>query len=825
MRADLPTGTVTFLFTDIEGSTTLLHELGQEAYAEELAEHRRLLRTAFARHGGREVDTQGDAFFYAFPTAPDALAAATDGQQALAGGVIRVRMGLHTGTPALTAEGYVGLDVHRAARIASAAHGGQVVVSSSTATLVDPGLLADLGEHRLKDLRAPERLFQVGTDEFPPLKSLYRSNLPVVSTPFLGRYDELADVVRLLRGDGARLVTLTGPGGTGKTRLALQAAGEASDQYPDGVYWVPLAALTDPELVLDAVAASLGATGDVAAHIAARRTLVLLDNFEQVVDAAPRVSELLARCPGLTVMVTSREPLHLSGEQEYAVPPLARSDSVELFLARARSVVPGFETHPAVTEICRRLDDLPLAVELAAARVKVLEPDQLLARLDASLPLLTGGARDLPERQRTLQATIAWSYDLLTDEEQRGFRAMGVFAGGCTLELAEDVAGADLDLLTSLVDKSQLRRTGDRFWMLETVREYALGRLRAHDELELVRRRHAERFRVLAESANLAVERTELGEDRRLAVAEIDNLRAAIDWAWSADDVELATSIAVALEQHWVASSPHEGARRLGQLLTRSRDLPAPLRARAFRVRGGCTYIIGDYEEGNRAHAASLALFRELDDVQGVSHLLFRQAVEAYRLGDQALARELCEEGLRLHRSAFGEAQAWLLLGEIAFHEGRPEEAMELAARSAAAAESIQFHWWQVQALQMHAEFALRLDRPDEALSPAVGALQLAASIGNRQGLVYGVTLLAWLATVSGHHEKAGRLWGGLESEAEREPIGQWELERDLYAGRVVTDSPEFELGHKQGRDLSVDAVVQEALDLGAGGADVTSGC
>jgi predicted ATPase/class 3 adenylate cyclase len=816
VRADLPNGTVTFLFTDIEGSTALLHELGAERYAEELAEHRRLLRAAFARHGGCEVDTQGDAFFYAFPTAPDALEAATEGQRALSGGAVRVRMGLHTGTPALTDEGYVGLDVHRAARIASTGHGGQVVVSSSTAALVDPASLTDLGEHRLKDLRAPERLFQLGAEEHPPLKSLYRSNLPVVSTPFLGRHEELADVVGLLSRGDVRLVTLTGPGGTGKTRLALHAAGECSDQYPDGVYWVPLAALTDPQLVLDAAAKALGVQGELAAHLATRRLLLLLDNFEQVIAAAGGIGELLALCPGLAVMVTSREPLHLSGEQEYAVPPLVRSDSVELFLARARSVVPGFEAHPAVADICRRLDDLPLAVELAAARVKVLSPEQLLARLDASLPLLTGGARDLPERQRTLEATIAWSYDLLDQEEQQAFRGLGVFTGGCTLELALDVAGADLDVLTSLVDKSQLRRTGERFWMLETVREYAVRQLEAQGEIDVVRRRHAERFLALAESANLAVERTELGEDRTLVTPEIDNLRAAVDWAFAAGDVELATSVAVALEQHWVVSSPHEGARRFEQLLTRSDDLSPQLRARAHRARGGCEYIAGDFEAGNRSHAASLALFRELGDVAAVAHLVFRQAVEAYRVGDPPRARELCEESLRLHRSAFGEAQAWLLLGEIAFQDGRPQEALELVGRSAAAAESIQFHWWQAQALQAHAEYALRLDRLDDARAPALGALRLAQSIGNRQGLVYGVAALAWLATRSGQREQAGRLWGGLESEVERAPVGQWEHEREFYAGRVVTEAVEFELGVKQGRELSLEALVQEALDAGS---------
>jgi class 3 adenylate cyclase len=291
---DLPSGTVSFLFTDIEGSTRLLHELGDE-YSEALAEHRRALREAFERHGGVEVDTQGDAFFVAFPTAPGALQAAAEGQEALAPGPIRVRMGLHTGTPQLTDEGYVGLDVHRAARIAACGHGEQILVSASTAALTGTDGLRDLGEHRLKDLSAPERLYQLGEREFPPLRSLYRTNLPIPATAFLGREAELAEVASLLAHEDIRLLTFTGPGGTGKTRLALQAAASAADAYPGGVYWVPLAALRDPALVLQEASQALGAQDGLADHIKDKDLLVLFDNFEQVVEAAPRLSELPGR--------------------------------------------------------------------------------------------------------------------------------------------------------------------------------------------------------------------------------------------------------------------------------------------------------------------------------------------------------------------------------------------------------------------------------------------------------------------------------------------------------------------------------------------------
>jgi hypothetical protein len=451
---ELPTGTVTFLFTDVEGSTRLLQEHGGR-YADLLAEHRRVLRAAFVRHGGVEVDTQGDAFFVAFASAREAVAAAAEGQAALSGPV-PVRIGLHTGEAQVTEEGYVGLDVHRAARIAAAGHGGQVLLSRSTRDLVE-GEVRDLGEHRLKDLSAPERLYQLGEGEFPRLRTLYQTNFPVPATPFLGRRRELADLTELLARGDVRLLTLTGPGGTGKTRLALQAAGASSDDYPDGVWWVPLAAVRDHELVLPSVAQTLGATNGLASHIGDRRLLVLLDNFEQVVAAAAGVAELLSSCPRLDVLVTSRKVLRVSGEQAYPVPPLQPRDGTELFVARARAAHPDFAESDAVGELCGRLDNLPLAIELAAARSRTLSPEQLLGRLSQRLDLLKGG-RDADPRQQTLRATIEWSCDLLAAEEQRLFARLAVFAGGCTLEAAEQVCDSGLDTLASRVDKSLVRK-------------------------------------------------------------------------------------------------------------------------------------------------------------------------------------------------------------------------------------------------------------------------------------------------------------------------------------------------------------------------------
>ena len=368
----MPSGTVTLLFTDVEGSTQLLERLGAQAYADVLEEHRRLLREAFARHDGYEVDTQGDAFFVAFPRAGEAVAAANEAQQALTDGPVRVRIGIHTGEPIPTAEGYVGVDVHKGARIAAAGHGGQVLLSATTRDLVEADV-RDLGEHRLKDLTAPARLYQLGHDDFPPLKTLDATNLPVAATPLLGREREVDEVLDLLR-DGTRLVTITGPGGTGKTRLALQAAAELVGSYEHGVFWVPLAALTDPDLVVEQIAQTIGARDELANHLRGKEMLLLVDNLEHLLGAAPALGELLTQAKGLRLLVTSRTPLHVRGEREYPLDPLAEDDAVTLFVERARDAGRDLEPDDTIAAICRRLDSLPLAIELAAARTKILAP-------------------------------------------------------------------------------------------------------------------------------------------------------------------------------------------------------------------------------------------------------------------------------------------------------------------------------------------------------------------------------------------------------------------------------------------------------------------
>ena len=539
---ELPTGTVTFLFTDIEGSTRLLEEHG-ERYAELLAEHRRVVREACERHGGVEVDTQGDAFFFAFPTAPGGLEAAREAQAALS---IPVRMGIHTGTPLVTAEGYIGSDVHKAARIAATGHGGQVLVSEATCELVGGAQLRDLGEHRLKDLAQPVRLYQVGEREFPPPRSLNQTNLPAQPSPLIGRKRELQDLVPLVADE--RLVTLIGPGGSGKTRLALQTAAELVERFSGGVFFVSLATVSDPELVLPTVAQTIGARNGLAEHVSDRELLLLLDNLEQVVHAAPRLSRLLERCSKLHLLCTSRIRLRIAGERDYSVEPLPEADAVTLFRERAAISEPA----AAVYEICRRLEGLPLAVELAAARTRLLPPEKLLERLDKALPVLTGGRRDAPERQRTLRATIEWSYDLLEREEQELFRRLAVFAGGFTVEAAEHVAGAELDTLESLLDKSLVRRwESTRLGMLDTVGEFATERLEDPGEEDEFRRRHANYYAVVAEQAAPRLVEAGAAECLEMLYADHANFRAAL--GWSATHAEpLQVRLSAALWRYWL---------------------------------------------------------------------------------------------------------------------------------------------------------------------------------------------------------------------------------------------------------------------------------
>jgi predicted ATPase len=807
MRA-LPSGTVTFMFTDIEGSTRLLRAVGP-AYREALADHRRAVREAVARQHGVEVDTQGDAFFVAFLSAADAAAAALEAQAALETAPIRVRMGLHTGEAEVTDEGYVGLDVHKGARVAASGHGGQVVISAEARAGLDDAIpVTDLGEHRLKDFDEPVHLFQLGDAVFPPLKTISNTNLPRPASSFVGRRREIEELAALLR-DGTRLLTLTGPGGSGKTRLAIEAAAELVPDFKAGVFWTELAPLRDPRLVLETVGQSLGAKGPLAEHVADREMLLVIDNFEHLVEVAPDLARLVEACPNLGVLVTSRELLRVRGEVEYPVLPLADPEAVQLFCARA-----GLEPTDEIAELCHRLDNLPLAVELAAARTKVMTPSQILDRLANRLDMFKGG-RDADPRQATLRATVEWSHDLLTPEEQRLFARLAVFVGGCTLEAAEAVCDADLDALQSLVEKSLVRHSGGRFWMLETIREFTSERFAASDDAAGVERRFFEHFTALAISANLSPD-AEGPQRHDLIEPEQDNLRAAMDGAMARRDVEDAARLIIPLEDFAIMHNPFDATRRVEALLPVAGRLEPAMRARLFRELGGARHMTGDSEGGRRAYQRSLELFREIGDEAGICEGLHRLASSEVAMGNLDVARPLLERSLALaQRMGSPRLQAVNLglLGDVDCLEKNYDEGLQLLERSASMAREIGFVWWEGVMVAMLTEFLLEVGRFDDAEPWGRRSLELLRKAGDRQNMVYGVATMAWAAAATGRSERAGLLWGAIEAEEARGAVGAWDAEREKYAAAARRDSSDaFEEGRREGHRLSLEDAVATAL-------------
>ena len=824
MARELPSGTVTFLFTDVEGSTRLLHSLGAERYANALADHRRVIREECASEGGIEVDTQGDAFFFAFPTAPGAIAAASGFTKALASGPIAVRVGLHTGTPLLTEEGYVGGDVHRAARIAAAGHGRQVLVSSSTAQLVETKLV-DLGEHRLKDLSAPERIYQLGDGDHPALKSLYRTNLPVPATPFLGRETELGNVCDLLTRDDVRLLTLTGAGGTGKTRLALQAAAAASGDYPDGVYWVPLAPLRDPQLVLQSAAQAIGADEGIAEHIVDKRLLLLLDNFEHLTEAATDAAALIASCPNLRLLVTSREPLHVSGEHEYPVPPLLADEAVDFFTARARGVSPDFTPDDTVPLICSRLDDLPLALELAAARVKALSPARILERLDQRLPLLTGGARDAPERQRTLRATIDWSHDLLDEDEQRLYARLAVFRGGCTYDAAEQIADSDLDTLQSLVDKSLLRHNEDRYWMLETIREHASERLEASGQADELGRRHSAYYLALANEAepHLRARSTEWLD--RLE-AELDNMRAAFDRLEHCADGDRLIELAGATWLLWEDKGHlKEGVRRLGTALAHHGGLPS---ARAGALLGAASMsadLGDDVETSLRFGEEALELYRAQEDAWGTATSLLVLGLNHMADRKPLLARDYFDESAACYRRAgdvHNELQARRRLAWSYDVSGDLDRARAIHRENLVRARELGEKFLTARTLAVLAQYELEAGRVDDSvvssLKEAHALHRRVTTLENHYSHAILVTRFALALSLRGAASCAACLLScSKHLFAEHEtPIEWWIQEmQDATLSRIQTelDDAELDRAWEKGQWLTIDEAVELALD------------
>ena len=871
--AELPSGTVTFLFTDIEGSTRLWQNQPPRMQAA-LARHDELLRCCVESNGGHVFKTVGDAFYAAFPTAPQALEAAVQAQRSLSREPwepecpIRVRMALHTGSAEERGGDYYGTTLNRVARLLGAGHGGQVLLSAPTQELVRDFIpagagLSDLGEHRLKDLIRPERVFQITIhalpSEFPPLRSLENrpNNLPLQPTPFVGREREVETVGKLLDRPDVRLLTLTGAGGTGKTRLALQAAADRIEEYEDGVYFMDLASLTDPSLVPSAVAHELGvaeAPGQpiedtLKAFLADKGMLLLLDNFEQVLGAAALVPRLLAASPQLKVMVTSRAALRVRGEQEYPVPTLSvpdirnlRSlgalseyDSVRLFVERARSVKPDFEVTsqngPAIAEICYRLDGLPLAIELAAARVRMFPPQSLLSRLASRLKVLTGGARDLPARQQTLRGAIDWSYDLLSEEDQALFARISVFMGGRSFEAIEAVCnpGEDLDVLSSiesLLEKSLLRQQegvgGEpQFAMLESIHEYARERLEESGEGGKYRKRHAGYFLALAEEAEPGIRGPGAGEWLERLEAVHGNLRAALSWTLEGGQPETALRMAGALYLFWnTRGYLSEGRQWLEDAVVASPDAPATLTSKALLGIGFLAMAQGDYPRARVALAGALRLAREAgDDTLTMRALGIMSNLDLFE-GKYDAAREAAEE-LRDMARAGGDgvrlATALNILGEVARLRGEYGRAEDLYGESLALARQVGNPDGIVVGLINIGIVALHREKLAEAKASLGEGLRLARSLQDQPNTIIALAELAAVAAVDGDPFRAVRLWAATAARAEAiglvvgEP-DRIEYELFLLPLRSELDESEFRAVWDEGRAMSLERAVEYAL-------------
>jgi predicted ATPase/class 3 adenylate cyclase len=868
---ELPAGTVTLLLSNIEGSTALLGRLG-ERYGEALSAQRALMRAAISASGGREMEAVGDSFFVVFGSAGDAVGCCLAAQRALAGhdwpgGVaVRVRMGLHSGEPAVAEDRYAGLEVYRARRIAAAAHGGQVVLSDVTRQLAESQLAADvsvrdLGFHRLEDIEAPEHLYQLVIaglpDRFPPLRSLGApSRLPVPLTALVGRDGELEQVCAALAGPGVRLVTLTGTGGVGKTRLALAAAGSLDQEFPHSVFFIALAAVRDAGVMWQAIADGLDVAGDgpaegaVTGYLADRRALLVLDSLEQLAGAAGVVAGLLEAAPGLVVLATSRRPLHLPGEQELPVPPLQlpRQASVEevaasgaalLFVQQAAMVRPGFAVTDSnaadIAAICGRLDGLPLAIELAAARVRLLAPRALLARLGHSLDLAAADVGQ-PSRQQTLRSTIAWSYDLLAPDLAGVFRRAGVFAGGCDLDALAAVATAEpgpqtgsdpLQLAAGLLDVSLITVTDSadgepRVGMLETIREYALERLAQAGDLDDARRRHAGYYAGVAERAE---EQLRGSGPAHLAAldqleAEHDNLRAALAWSLqtpaagpSPGDRERAATglrLAQALAWFWYRYGyATEGRRWLQRAIDlAAEDGGAPLAQLAHWL-GVLLQLQGEPHASLRLLERSLAIWRDLGDRDQQARELNSLGITHRHLGDVDAARSLLEQSAAISRevgSAMRLAAALTNLGQLESDAGNFDRATQVL-REALAIDREQGDMWGVALDQQSlAGVALRAGRAREARDQLSAMAGYVVSRGEPELLATTLELCAANAAQFGEGLRAARLIGAAEAIRQKTGIpvkdpellegflapvraaiapGQWDAE--LAAGRALT--------------------------------------
>jgi predicted ATPase/class 3 adenylate cyclase len=913
---DRPRGTVTFLFTDIEGSTALW-ERDRVAMAAAVERHLTLLETAIAAHGGVRFKTVGDGVQSAFPTAPAAVAAALDAQHALLAedwgeiGPLSVRMALHAGHAIPDDRGdYLASPLNRLSRLISVGYGGQILLTQTVQQLSRGGLpagaeLCDLGEHRLRDLLEPERIFQLLHPDvpakFPPLKTLASrpNNLPRQPTPFLGRQREVAEVAEILRRDDVQLLTLTGPGGSGKSRLGLQAAADLLDDFPDGVFFVPLAALIDSGLVPSAIAAALGVreegersiTERLQDFLADKQMLLLLDNFEHLLGATPQMAHLLASCPGLSMLATSRAPLHVRAERQYPVPPLAlpdagsaadldtlaRSEAVQLFVDRAQAARPDFsltpENGPTVGELVRRLDGLPLAIELAAARVKLLPPAPLLLRLEQRLPLLTGGGNDAPTRQRTLRATIAWSHDLLSPGEQTLFRRLSVFVGGCTVAAVEAVVNptGDLDVLEDLAalsDQSLLRPMEEahgepRVGMLETIREYAVERLIESGETAVVGEAHSAYFLALAEGAESELTGPDQLVWQNRLTAEHGNLRAALARSIESGAAETSLRLAAALVTFWrTRGHLSEGRNWLEQVLAFPAGDTPELRAKALHGAGWLASEQGEYPLAVHLLEESRATYLQIQDRTGEATATVRLGDTKHRQGALEQAAELLETGRALWRDsgdALGEAGALNALGNFAITQENLEGAVtaytEALSRYRGAGDTraiatVLGNLGFVTGRRGDLEGASRLTTESltlfRTLGDAVGSAFALAGLGEiaaaqgdaaRAAALFGEALsVAWaqgaqpivveqidqlaeLAVKAGRLEHASRLLGVGAALHDTLSIPVWPSDQTHYesvvaAARQALGEEAFVAAWDAGRRLPVEQAVSEALDL-----------
>jgi predicted ATPase/class 3 adenylate cyclase len=878
---DLPTGTLTMLFSDIEGSTVLLSRLGA-GYGEALSAQRAVLRAAISDWRGHELGTEGDSFFVVFESAADAVGCCVAVQRALAGrtwpggAAVRVRMGLHSGEPARHEDGYIGMDVHRAARIAATAHGGQVVLSGVTWELAQSGLptglsVRDLGFHRLKDIDGPEHIYQLAgpglPEHFPPLKSLgAATNLPVPITPLVGRDSDREQLCGLIRQPGTRLVTLTGPGGVGKTRLAVDAAASLGESFPHGIYFSALATVRDADVMWKAIAGDLSVDGDepaaVMEHLRDRRTLLVLDNLEQVHGGTEVVAALLAAAPRLVVLATSRGPLHLQGEHELPVPPLGLPDepaiaavtasaAVRLFVQHADMVRPGFvvtgENAADIAAICRRLDGLPLAIELAASRVRLLSAKALLARLDHSMALAAADA-GRPSRQQTLRATIAWSYDLLPPGPAAALRRAGVFAGGCDLDalaavaLAGDGPGAPadpadpLELVSELMDVSLITVTegadGEpRVGLLETVREFALERLAEAGELDGAQRRHAGHYAALAEQAH-----PQLYGPAQLAAldqleAEHDNLRAALTWSLEpqAAGVTDATRVATGLRlvealvafwhRHGHATEGRRWLQRAIELV--NDDTEATLAAVAHGL-GMLLTQQAEFAAAVPLFERSLAIYRDAGERDQEAKELNSLGITHCYLGDLTTARSLLEESAALARDTGNEHRLAAALANLGLTEtiaGDFDRAREVLREAVALDEKHGDQLGLVYDKHALTMISLRSGHTQEARDLLSTALDFVASAGDSDILATTLELAACTAAGLGEPLRAARLAGAAAAvrQIAGMPIAAHDaklLEEFLDPARATMTRAEWHAEYGAGRALGQEQAATLLLTL-----------